>query len=90
MSAQPISMRKLKDVLRLKYESDFSQRQIATALGLSLGAVNKYLNAAQAAELVWPLPDNLSEADLRRMHLLATVDPLCKQKGRGQAPVPRG
>lgn len=66
MSAQPISMRKLKDVLRLKYEAGFSQRQIATALGLSLGAVNKYLNAAQAAELVWPLPDNLSEAELRR------------------------
>ncbi len=66
MSAQPISMCKLKDVLRLKYESDFSQRQISVALGLSLGAVNKYLNAALAAELVWPLPDNLSEAELKR------------------------
>ena len=66
MSAQPISMRKLKDVLRLKYEAGLSQRQISAALGLSLGVVNKYLNAAQATKLGWPLPDDLSESQLRR------------------------
>ena len=65
MPAQPISMRKLKDVLRLKYDAGLSQRQIAAALGLSLGVVNKYLNAAQTAELTWPLPEDLSEAQLR-------------------------
>jgi DNA-binding transcriptional regulator LsrR (DeoR family) len=46
MSAPPISMRKLKDLLRLKYEAGLSQRQIAGALRLSLGVVNKYLHAA--------------------------------------------
>ncbi|MCG3143133.1 MAG: IS21 family transposase ISPpu7 [Gammaproteobacteria bacterium] len=66
MSALPISMRKLKDVLRLKYEAGLSQRQIARALRLSLGVVNKYLNAAQAAGITWPLPETLSEAQLRR------------------------
>lgn len=66
MPAHPISMRKLKDVLRLKYEAELSQRQISVALGLSLGAVNKYLNAAQTAQLEWPLPDDLSEAQLRQ------------------------
>lgn len=66
MSAQSISMRKLKDVLRLKYEAGLSQRQIANALQLSLGVVNKYLNAAQSAGISWPLPDNHSEAQLRR------------------------
>jgi DNA-binding transcriptional regulator LsrR (DeoR family) len=48
MSALPISMRKLKDLLRLKYEAGLSQRQIAGALSLSLGVVNKYLHAAEA------------------------------------------
>jgi len=67
MPAQPISMRKLKDVLRLKYDAGLSQRQIAAALGLSVGVVNKYLNAAQSAELTWPLPDGLSEAKLRQL-----------------------
>ena len=66
MSAPPISMRKLKDLLRLKYEAGLSQRQIARALRLSLGAVNKYLHAAQAVELTWPLPEDLTEAQLRR------------------------
>jgi transposase len=66
MSAPPISMRKLKDLLRLKYEAGLSQRQIAGALRLSLGVVNKYLHAAQAAGITWPLPDDLSEVQLRR------------------------
>lgn len=67
MSAPPISMRKLKDLLRLKYEAGLSQRQIAGALRLSLGVVNKYLHAAQAAGITWPWPDDLSEAQLRRL-----------------------
>jgi hypothetical protein len=66
MSAQPISMRKLKELLRLKYESGLSQRQIASARHLSLGVVNKYINAAQATGLSWPLPEELSESQLKR------------------------
>jgi transposase len=66
LSAPPISMRKLKDLLRLKYEAGLSQRQIAGALRLSLGVVNKYLKAAEAAGITWPLPEDLSEGQLRR------------------------
>jgi transposase len=66
MSAPPISMRKLKDLLRLKYEAGLSQRQIAGALRLSLGVVNKYLKAAEAAGITWPLSEDLSERQLRR------------------------
>src|SRR5262245_33948286 len=66
MSAQPIPMRKLKELLRLKYEAGLSQRQIASALHLSLGVVNKYINAAQATGLSWPLPEELSESQLKR------------------------
>ena len=62
-------MRKLKDLLRLKYEAGLSQRQIAGALRLSLGVVNKYLHAAQPAGITWPLPENLSESQLRRRML---------------------
>ena len=32
-------MRKLKEILRLKYEAQLSQRQIARSLNLSLGAI---------------------------------------------------
>lgn len=62
-------MRKFKDVLRLKHEAGLSQRQIASALRLSLGVVNKYLNAAEAAGIGWPPPEDLTDSQLRR-HLL--------------------
>jgi transposase len=66
MSALPISMRKIKEVLRLKFDAGLSQHQIAAALKISPGVVNKYLKAANAADITWPLPDGLSETQLRR------------------------
>jgi hypothetical protein len=60
-----------------------SQPQIARALKLSLCAVNKYLQAARTAGVGWPLPDALSDRQLRerlfpnkhRAILLAKVAP---------------
>ena len=39
---EKLSMSKLKDILRLKYESNLSARQIARALNVSHTVVNKY------------------------------------------------
>jgi len=66
MSALPISMRKIKEVLRLKFDAGLSQHQIAAALKISPGVVNKYLKAANATNITWPLPDDLSEPQLWR------------------------
>lgn len=49
MAAKSISMRKFKEILRLRYDKELSQHQIARALNLSVGVVNKYLRAAEAA-----------------------------------------
>lgn len=68
MPVRPISMRHIKELLRLHFEARLSQRQIAAATGLSVGVINKYLAAAEAVELSWPLPEGISEAKLR--HLL--------------------
>jgi transposase len=57
-------MRKLRDVLRLKYDSQLAQRAIAQACGLGLGTVSTYLQRATAAGLTWPLPDDLDDAAL--------------------------
>jgi transposase len=57
-------MRKIKDVLRLKYEADLSCRQIAASLKLSVGVISKYTQAAEAAGLSWPLPDGLDDTTL--------------------------
>jgi transposase len=65
-------MRKLKDALRLKLQGHQSHQQIATALGLSKGAVTKYVGLALAAGLDWTSIAAMDEATLER-NLLATV-----------------
>jgi transposase len=57
-------MRKLRDVLRLKYNNKLPHRAIAQACGLGLGTVTLYLQRATTAGLAWPLPDDLDDAAL--------------------------
>jgi transposase len=57
-------MRKIKDVLRLKYEANLSCRQIAASLKLSVGVISKYTQAAETAGLSWPLPAGLDDSAL--------------------------
>src|ERR1017187_2950224 len=59
-----LSMRKIKDVLRLKYDGGFSNRQIAKSLHISRSAIAEYLARAAAANFTWPLPATLSEEEL--------------------------
>jgi Sigma-70, region 4 len=42
MPAHRMSMRKLKEVLRLKWVCGLSHRQISRAVGISVGAVSAY------------------------------------------------
>jgi transposase len=60
-------MRKVKDVLRLKYAAHFSNRQIADSIGVARSTVADYLRRAEMAGLAWPLPDDLDEEHLDRL-----------------------
>jgi transposase len=51
-------MRRIKEVLRLRYELKLDQRQIARSCSLSVSTVHEYLKRAEAADLGWPLPDD--------------------------------
>lgn len=55
MPAREISMIKVKQLLRLHFEAELSQHQIAQSLKLSVGVVNKYLKRAKKAGVTWPL-----------------------------------
>ena len=61
MAAERLSMRKLRELLRLRYEAKLSTRSIATSLGIGNGTVCDYLGRARAAKLTWPLPRELDE-----------------------------
>lgn len=69
MPTQGVSMRKIRTILRLHYESKLSQHQIANSIQLSVGAVNKYLKRATAAGLNWPLPAEYDDEEQLRKRL---------------------
>ena len=54
-------MRKVNEVLRLRFELGLGQRAIARACSISQGAVHNYLKKAAAAGLRWPLPEGWDE-----------------------------
>jgi len=64
MAGTRLLMRRLRDLLRLKYEHGLSHRAIAQACGVGLGTVSGYLERATKAGLTWPLPADLDDAAL--------------------------
>jgi DNA-binding transcriptional regulator LsrR (DeoR family) len=48
MPTPGVTMRKIKTVLRLHFEANLSQHQIANSLQISVGVVNKYITRAIA------------------------------------------
>ena len=66
MSRERVSVRKLREIFRLKWESHLTHRMIAECCGISAGTVSDYVQRAQAAGLTWPLPDDLDEETLNR------------------------
>ena len=68
-------MKKIIEVLRLKYEAKLSHEKIARACALSKGAVSKYVSLAKAQDVTWPLPDGVDEARLERLLFPAKEKP---------------
>lgn len=57
-------MRRVVEVLRLRFEQRLSQREIAHSLGLAVGTVNGYLGRFAASGLPWPLPPGVDDCGL--------------------------
>lgn len=64
MAQRRMNMRKIKEVLRLKYALNKSQREIKQSCGIGKTTIQEYLRRAKAAGLTWPLPDDLNETAL--------------------------
>jgi transposase len=56
-----LSMRKIRETLRLKNERGLSNRQIARSLKVSHSTVADYLRRAREAGLSWPIDEELDE-----------------------------
>lgn len=60
-------MRKIRDVLRLTFEDQMSQRNIEKSLGISRTAISDCLKRAKIVELTWPLKKEMDDAELENM-----------------------
>ena len=58
-----VSMRNVREVLRLHFECGRSQREIARSLVTGAGTVSDYLKRARAAGLDWATASALSESE---------------------------
>lgn len=66
MPAQRVSMRKIREVLRLRNTTELSKRQIGRAVGIGATAVGEYIGRAIAAGVPWPVPEEIDDAELER------------------------
>ena len=60
-------MRKIKEVLRLRFGLGLRQDQIAHSCSIGQATVHRYLEKAAAAGLSWPLPDDCDDHRLEQL-----------------------
>ena len=66
MPAERLSMRKVREVLRLKHACGASVRMIARSVGVGHTTVAEYLRRAAVIGITWPVPAELDDAALER------------------------
>ena len=64
MAKERLSMREIREILRLKYECHLTDRQIAKNCLVARSTVASYLSRTKSAGLKWPLSENLSDTDI--------------------------
>jgi transposase len=64
MPAKRLSMRKTKEILRLRWGQGLSLRETGLSCGVGPSTVHEVVARATAAGLSWPLPEDLDEAAL--------------------------
>ena len=81
MPTKGTAMRKITQLLRLHFEAELTNRQIARSLNLSVGVVNKYINRALKCSLSWPLPAGMDEQKLSKLLQPSSTKEPAKTKG---------
>ncbi len=78
MAAERLSVRKIRELMRLRFGAELSTRAIAKSLAMGNGTVCDYLGRLQAAGLTWPLPPELDD----EAALTARLFPVVKEERR--------
>jgi len=73
-------MRKIKEVLRLKWECGLGDRVVAATCSVSRSTVSKYVRLARQAGLSWPLPEEMDDDRLEALLFQSQAD--CRMRNR--------
>jgi hypothetical protein len=89
MPAERLSMRKVREVLRLKYACGASDRVIARSVGIGRTAVGEYIRRAAVVGITWPVPAELDDTALeRKLFAPAGYNPAAREAAAGLEPCP--
>src|SRR5215210_2719289 len=66
MPAERLSMRKVREVLRLRHALSLSYREIGEALGVGKTAAGEIVRRAEVVGLTWPLPQLFDDGEVER------------------------
>ncbi len=75
-------MRKLREVLRLRFELKPGYQQIGRSCAIAVSTVHKYLKRAEATGLSWPLPEDWDEARMEAAVFPRLTPPVEPQPAR--------
>jgi transposase len=64
MPAERLEMRKVREIMRLKFGAGLAHKAIGRSLGIAASTVRLTLRRAAEAGLIWPLPDDLTDVEL--------------------------
>jgi len=64
MPTQRLSMRRIKQLLTMRFGAGASTREIARELGVAPSTVREYLGRAAAAGIIWPLAADVTDESL--------------------------
>jgi DNA-binding transcriptional regulator LsrR (DeoR family) len=79
MSRKRISMRKIKEVLRLRFEVGLTYDAIGQSRNIGHTTVGEYLRRAKDAGLTWPLPEDMDDGLLEKLLYSRLPDPVVKR-----------
>lgn len=65
MPRKGLSMRKVREVLRLHFDAGLSARKIALSCNIARSTVGEYIGRAVDSGLEWPLPEDMDDTKLR-------------------------
>ena len=74
MAKDRLSMRTFKEVLRLKFDHQLTNRKIAKSCAISHVTVGKYLDLAKQAGITWPLPMTSMTASSNSVSMQRSLD----------------